>query len=77
MTVDKAMLTLMSSVFGRKKVHMETTQKQLGTVDCGTFAIATCTALAHKICLVFNQELIRHHLFDCFCNSMLTPFQKM
>lgn len=59
-----------SSVFGRKKVHMEITQSNQVLI----FAIATCTALAHKKCLVSKQELTRRHLFDCFCNCMLNPF---
>ena len=44
-------------------------QKQKGTTDCGLFAIANATAIAHgknPSKLQFKQKSMRAHLIDCF-----------
>ena len=49
--------------------------QQNGSTDCGVYAIAACTALAHsKRPLLYNSEGMRNHLINCFENLLLTPF---
>ena len=51
--------------------------KQIGSKDCGAFAIAYCTSLAFgkDPCKQrFVQEKMRHHLITCFRNNKLTVF---
>ena len=75
-SIDLATITLISTIF-RKEIttlHLEDSQQQQGSCDCGVFAIATTTALAHGVTPTFKQEAMRHHLYDCFCSGVLTPF---
>ncbi len=50
---------------------------QMGSCDCGLFAIAYAVAVAFgkdpEVC-IFNQEMMRKHLFHCFTEGILTPF---
>ena len=51
--------------------------KQEGHRDCGLFAIATATLLAHgcdPTSYKFKQPAMRKHLLDCFENLKLCPF---
>ena len=53
------------------------TTKQVGSNDCGLFAIAIATALAYKTdptYLIFMQDEMRAHLADCIVQQKLTPF---
>ena len=69
-------MALVSLVFGKGvSVSLEPSQQQQGGSDCGVFAIATCTALAHGITPLFNQEKMRQHLIQCFENSPLFPHE--
>ena len=50
-------------------------QKQEGNHDCGVFAIAVATSLAHSTDPVhFQQDQMRSHLHCCFENNKLTLF---
>ena len=50
-------------------------QKQEGNHDCGVFAIAVATSLAHSTDPVhFQQDQMRSHLHRCFENNKLTLF---
>ena len=52
-------------------------QKQKGTTDCGLFAIANATAIAHgknPNKLQFKQESMRAHLLDCFDHKNMSLF---
>lgn len=55
-------------------VTVSRSQKQKGTADCGLFAIANATAIAHgknPSKLQFKQESMRAHLVHCFdCKQM-------
>ena len=59
---------------------MEKAHKQKGVKDCGVFAIAIVTSLAHfglngaMACTYFNQSGMRDHLLLCFENMCLAPF---
>ena len=49
-SVNEATMKLLSTLFGKDaKVILETVQKQQGSSDCGVFAIAICTSLAHGV----------------------------
>lgn len=50
---------------------------QVGTYDCGLYAVAYATALAEGLepaNFVFEQEKMRRHLFKCLTSGKLTPF---
>ena len=50
---------------------------QGGSYDCGLFAIAFATALAHGMDPVecfFDQRKLRRHLYQCLVAGKLTPF---
>ena len=51
-----------------------------GSTDCGLFAIAVMTSLAHKedpSTTTYGQYKMRQHLMDCFSNKFLMPFPKL
>ncbi len=53
------------------------TQIQAGGCDCGLFAIANATALAHMDDpgkLFYDQKKMRQHLFQCLEKGIITPF---
>ena len=53
----------------RINMHMQPLQTQVGGSDCGLFAIAVITAIAHgedPSQLQFKQEDMRDHLLHCF-----------
>ncbi len=50
---------------------------QVGSDNCGLFAIAYATAEAHgrdPADCNFKQAGMRQHLYECFCNGKFTPF---
>lgn len=54
-------------------------QKQYGSADCGVFAIAVMTSLAHEDdpnTFKYNQMKMRQHLLDCITNGKLVCFPK-
>jgi len=58
-------------------IKMIQCRKQIGAKDCGVFAIAFATAIAHRLNPSrqnFNQQAMRAHLVDSFNNKLLTPF---
>ena len=75
-SIDTETMELVSLCFGKDvSVSLEVSQQQGGS-NCGLFAIATCTALAHGITGTpqFKQQMMRHHLIQCFENNKLSPF---
>ena len=70
-------------MFGVQKFRIEKAPKQKGDIDCGLFAIAIATALAHfgldgaVASTSFNQCGMRDHLLMCFENMCLTPFPQL
>lgn len=60
------------------KIILPQCAKQHVSYDCGLFAIAFCTALAHGVQLsdiTFVQHTMWHHLFKSFEQLEMTPFQ--
>lgn len=60
------------------RIIMSRCQKQIGSKDCGLFAIAFAVALVfnqHTTSkLKFNQPKMRSHLVECFTKQEMTPF---
>ena len=51
--------------------------KQVGSNDCGLYAIAVATSLAHQVdptTVIFEQNEMRSHLAECFMKQKLTLF---
>ena len=80
--VDK-ITKLIMKMFGVQKLRMEKALKQKVGKDCGLFAIAIATVLAHfgldgaMASTSFNQCGMLDHLLMCFENMCLTPFPQM
>ena len=75
--ISNATQMLLKKVFGNAKVTLPKCSKQIGNHNCGLFAIAFGTALAHGIPLsevTLNQHTMRHHLIKCFDQLEMTPF---
>ena len=74
--VDSSTRNLLLELFGPEfKITLTTCQRQEGVKDCGVFAIAVCTSLAHNLKPAgFYQPAMRAHLIKCFQDFHLTPF---
>ena len=58
-------------------IQIANVTKQSGCNDCGVFAPAYCTALAHgqdPSTLIFNQGAMRQHLLQCLEEKKMVPF---
>ena len=58
-------------------VHLCKVHKQVGTNDCGLFAVAYATAVCHGLdptTLQFDQQKMREHMFSCIENNCASPF---
>ena len=81
--VDKLSNELIMKMFGVQKFRMEKAPKQKGDIDCGLFAIAIATALAHfgldgaMASTSFNQCGMQDHQHMCFENMSLTPLPQL
>ena len=69
------------SFFQPRDIHfffdLVNVQRQPNVSDCGLFAIAFATELAHKkspVLCDFDTQKMRHHLLSCFENNDLTRF---
>ena len=50
-------------------------QKQQGSKDCGLFALAFATDIAHgKIVFKYDQSKMRNHLYECFVQLCIDFF---
>ena len=61
-------------------IVMKKLQRQDGSADCGLFAIAVMTSLAHKedpSTVTYDQSKMRHHLLECFSTKLVTHFPKL
>lgn len=68
---------LLLQLFGQEaRLKLMVCPQQKGGMDCGVFAIAVCTSLAHSLPLPlsFKQNSMRAHLLKCFKDLQLTPF---
>ena len=58
-------------------VSIANVTKQSGINDCGLFAIAYCTSIAHEqnpSSVVYNQAAMRLHLYKCFEQGKIESF---
>ena len=59
------------------KCNFKNFQKQVGSVDCGLFAIAAATHLRHEADpsqFVYNQQAMSKHLIECLENEKMSVF---
>ena len=59
------------------KIDLKKMQRQVGSCDCGVFAIAVSTALLNGLDvsqITFCQKEMRSHLISCFTAESLTQF---
>lgn len=52
-------------------------QKQVGSSDCGLFAVAVATTLCLSQvpgCVIWDQKLMCQHLLRCFEHETMAPF---
>ena len=75
-SLDEETLATVNSYFGEKgskrkvQYRMQEVQKQIGTKNCGVFAIAFLTSLAYNQ----DQDQLRRHLCDYLMRGKLAPF---
>ena len=78
LSIDSFTRELVNKLYGLDgQVVVKEGPRQEGYRDCGLFAIATATLLAHgsdPTCCVFEQPAMRKHLLQCFENLKLCPF---
>ena len=75
--VKEQIATLLSTKYQIIKTHIMDVQKQVGSSDCGLFAIANATALAYAIrpdTCWYDQGKMHQHLYECLQQEDLTPF---
>lgn len=61
----------------KKTLQIVNEQRQIGSNDCGLFAIATATAVLFELdakLTYFSQNGMRSHLTKCFEEQVITPF---
>ena len=74
---------IVKQMFGLKQmrcINMVKVQKQQGTKDCGLFAIAMMTSLAHDedpSDITYDQSKFRSHRIECFVAQQLTTFPRL
>lgn len=59
------------------EVNFINVQRQIGSSDCGLFAIANAVSLClgnDPHMLRYDQKQMRNHLYNCFENHSITPF---
>ena len=67
-TLDQGTKNILSNLFESESHVLAPTNKQTGGQDCGVYAIAMSTALAHyedPTVLRFDQPSLRPHLITC------------
>ena len=75
--LDEGTVNVISNLIGSAKVTMMKCKKQAGGKDCGLFAIAYATAIAHGVDpsrMELNQATMRNHLSKCLKQEKLTLF---
>ena len=71
---SKVILTMLGKE-STGSITVEITPKQLGTKDCGLFAIAIATTLATgEKTLMYDHAKMRAHLVKCLDDTHFTPF---
>lgn len=74
----KQIAAILHSKSHKINLHLERVQRQIGTVDCGVFAIAFLTDLCHgndpATCHYAGSKVICNHLIKCFGSGQMVPF---
>ena len=74
-SIDQHTKKLIMQLLGDVDVELQNCPKQRGSDDCGLYAIAICTSLAHgHQPTTYIQETTRNHLVKCFEENFLTVF---
>lgn len=80
-SVSNDIKPLLKAIFGTNvAISLPMVQKQIGSMDCGLFAIAYATFLAHGndspllSIPTFKQHNLRSHLIDCFKKGTMSKF---
>ena len=77
-SVDDETLSLLKKLFGTHiNIKLPSMQTQVGSADCGLFAIATLVALLYNVDpskQKFNQPMMRQHLITCFERNAFVMF---
>jgi len=75
-SVDANTTSILKQLFGPKvEVVVNNDRKQVGTEDCGLFAIAGCICLAEKnMPRNYDQSKMRQHLVKCIEDKNVTVF---
>ena len=74
-SIDETTRKLILGMFHASSINLVESQKQEGIVDCGLFAIATATSLAHGANPEdYMQSEMRQHLVNCIESGLLTMF---
>ena len=79
MPLDKIIAQVLQPILETHEisVNLMSMCKQVGSTDCGLYAIATATAIAFGIdptTIIFSQDEMRSHLGLCLERSRLEPF---
>ena len=75
--INKETVSVLENLFGLTAYVMINIPKQSGSKDCGVYAIAIITALAHgenPATIKFKQDTMRPHLVHCLETESLTMF---
>lgn len=76
-SLDSATKDVIANLFLPDTTKIVESQKQEGGRDCGLFAIATVTAIAHGYDpskMKFDQTAMRNHLVKCFTEKCMSMF---
>ena len=71
---EDIIIELFYSANDNSKIQMVNSCRQVGSTDCGLFAVAIYTALCFGTTLKFNQMIMRTHAAKCFELGKMTPF---
>ena len=74
-SVDANTTSILKQLFGLVEVVVNNDRKQVGTEDCGVFAIAGCICLAEEnMPRNYDQSKMRQHLVKCIEDKNVTVF---
>ena len=77
MSLKKQISTILCTSQKSFTIEHVDVQRQIGTSDCGLFAIAFAVALCYghdPHMYKYIQDSMRHHLIDCFNKHSMAPF---
>ena len=76
--VTRSLPRQLSEIYGKDtSVKAVTVQQQVGSIDCGEFAMAFAVEIAQNGLKAFEQREMRTQLQNCFQRKTLEPFPKV